>query len=156
MPQTVRKTSAKKISVKIKPTKVKKAKKKKSGTATDALNTYKSVKQKIFGTKESRQAKRAARKQKSVIGDDFVLPRLSGRIVTEKYAPERVTQSSNEINESPNIYVSNDEPDAGSFLAQVKDLGEVIVSSKKKKGYGIYIVIAIALIAIYLLMNKKK
>lgn len=67
----------------VKPKKTKK-KGKGSKTATAALNTYKSVKQKIFGTKESRTAKRSTRKANKNSGefveDIYQLPRLENRV----------------------------------------------------------------------------
>ena len=165
MPETkkssTRRTSDKKVTVKVKPTKTKKVRQKGtrkgngSTTATAAFNTYKSVKQKIVGTKESREEKRLI---KSVVGDDFQIPKLGKVIDDEDEQPVR--KSGKGIFEKELKYSINpvtrkrdyDSAEDSVLLGSEKELEEVTVSAKRKP---MYLLIAVALIFLFLQLKKK-
>lgn len=163
--KTTRRTSSKKITAKVKPSKTKKKKGKGSKTLTAALNTYKSVKQKIFPGK---------RKKKAASSEDVEDIPVRKRM---EFNVEKVTAGNRVIGaaldalniddkmDTPNnrahgIVNHNDDPENSDLLSQNKMLDDVEVYApkrKKKKDNTILYILLIAVVAFALYkMTAKK
>ena len=162
--KTTRRTSSKKITAKIKPSKTKRKKGKGSKTVTAALNTYKSVKQKIFPGKRKKKSEASeevndipVRKRMEYFGDKIS-------------AGERIKTASDNLNiddkmDTPNnrlhgIVNRNDDPVDSELLSKRKVLDEVILPpskrKKKKNNTLIYLLLAaVVIFAIYKMTAKK-
>jgi len=163
MPNTTRRTSGKKITVKVKPTKAKK--KRGSKTVTAALNTYKSVKHKIGldangkARRVQRRADRKAdkvedipvRKRMQVISDDTPIIRKTG-----------VGAMENELNYTINPITRKIDYDSATnseLLNQEKlaDDLEIYADKKPKKNNTLLyiLLLLVAAFAVYKMTTKK-
>lgn len=178
--KTARKTSNKKVTVKVKPTKEKKVKAKRvkkptykdrngntrvGGALTAVLNTYKTVKRKIVPPKETRIANRTARQENREEKRAAKKP-ISSRVMltdNEYNAPVRKTQGAQiteDLQYSINPVTRKIDYDSATnseLLQREKDLGdfEIYADRKPKKDYTIYYIL-LAAVVIFLLMKQKK
>ena len=162
-----------------KKAKAKKAAKKSgqgSTTATEALNTYQSVKQKIFGTKATRTAKRA--KKKAATNENISdIPVRIKTLMPEKYSVERTVgkeldalslddkmdteanRTHGYINPNPGSVNHADDAINSDLLNENKLLSDVTVSAKsrknKKDNTMLYIIIGGVALAAFLYFKKK-
>lgn len=163
--KTTRRTSGKKITAKVKPSKTKRKKGKGSKTLTAALNTYKSVKQKIFpGNKKSKTASSEevedipVRKRMEYVGDKVGAGnRIVGATLDALSLDEKMDTPSNRLH---GIVNHEDDPVDSELLSQKKILKEVVMygSKKKKKKDNTFLyilLIAVAAFAIYKMTAKK-
>jgi len=157
--KTTRKTSNKRVTAKVKPTKSKK--KKGSKTLTAALNTYKSVKNKIF------PKKRKSKKDTGEQVEDIPVYKRMELVGIEKVTPGERRNIITDINEKMDTpgnrergYINpNDDAIDSELLNERKLLPEYAMTARRKKKKDntlLYIIIAIiAAYAIYKMTAKK-